>query len=158
VTGRRDLLLAGIAPWLGVATRAQPVAPRRPLLGILSPAGAEILGRPTASVPSFLAGLRELGRVEGERLGIAYRFAEQAVERLPALAAELVALQADVVYTHAAAAFPMARATATIPIVVGPTDEATMVALTGSLARPQRNVTGTTLINAELNQKCIQLL
>ncbi|MEO7152219.1 MAG: ABC transporter substrate-binding protein [Burkholderiaceae bacterium] len=154
---RRLLALAGLATWRATPVRAQPLA-RRARIGVLSPAGAEILGRPTSSLANFAAGMRELGHVEGGSLEFVYRFADQAIDRLPVLAAELVALRPDVVYTHASAAGPMARATSTIPIVVGPTDEATMVALTGSPARPQRNVTGTTLNNTQLNRKCIQLL
>ncbi|MEO6408745.1 MAG: ABC transporter substrate-binding protein [Burkholderiaceae bacterium] len=155
---RRDMIFGTwVAPWFAAAGSAQPLA-RRAKIGVLSPAGSEILGRPTSSLANFVAGLRNFGRVDGDTLDIGYRFADQAIDRLPALARELVALQPEVIYTHASAASPMARATATIPIVAGPTDEQTMLALAGSLARPQHNVTGTTLNNTQLNQKCIQLL
>ena len=159
MTTRRRVLSSLVAVGLPAPPAAWAQQPARlPKIGILSPAGAEILGRPTTSLASFIQGLRDFGHVDGKSVSLEFRFAEQALDRLPALAAELVRLQPDVIYTHASAAVAAARATATIPIVVGPTDERIMIALAGSLARPTGNVTGTTLTNAQWDQKCLQLL
>jgi ABC-type uncharacterized transport system substrate-binding protein len=91
----------------------------------------------------FLQGLRDLGYVEGRNVVIEYRDAEGKPERLPALAAELVALKVDVIFApgtpHALAA---KQATRTVPIVfLGATDPVTDGLVT-SLARPGGNVTG----------------
>jgi len=156
---RRQLMVwVGTTLWLPRRAWGQPAA-RLPRVGILSPAGAEILERPESSVVNFVQGLRELGHVDGSNVTLEFRFAGQALDRLPALAAELVRLQPEVIYTHSnAAAGAAARATATIPIVVGPAGEELMIDLAGSLARPTGNVTGTTLTSTQWDQKCLQLL
>ena len=107
----------------------------------------------------MVEGLRALGYVEGRNVAFEYRFANTDYKRLPALAAELVALRPDVVYTlSTAGADAAAKATTTIPIVVGPVGDETMNRLAGNLARPVGNVTGQTLGGLEQNQKCLQLL
>jgi putative ABC transport system substrate-binding protein len=81
------------------------------------------------------------------------------LERLPALAAELVSLRPDVIYTWTTGgADAAAGATSTIPIVIGPAGEITLERLAGNFARPIGNVTGVTLSSVEQNQKCLQLL
>lgn len=88
-----------------------------------------------------------------------YRFAEGAAERLPALAAELVALRPDVIYTFTTGgADAAAQATSSIAIVVGPASERTMERLAGGFARPVGNVTGLTLTSLEQEQKCLPLV
>ncbi len=130
-----------------------------PKVGVLSPAGAEILKRPESSVANFVDGLRDLGHVDGRSVMLEFRFADQVLDRLPALAAELVRLQPRVIFTHTnTAARAVARATTTIPIVVGPAGEEVLLELAGSLARPTGNVAGTTLTNAQWDQKCLHLL
>ncbi|HVS57241.1 MAG TPA: ABC transporter substrate-binding protein, partial [Casimicrobiaceae bacterium] len=80
-------------------------------------------------------------------------------KRLPALAAELVSLRPDVIYTYTGAgAEAAAKATTTIPIVAGPAGEEPLIRLAGNLARPTGNVTGATLDSIEQDQKCLQLL
>lgn len=107
----------------------------------------------------FADELKTLGYEEGRNVVFVYRFAEGTSDRLPALAAELVALRPDVIFTHTArGAEAAARATRTIPIVVGPAGEATLDQLAGNFARPSGNVTGVTLYSPELEQKCLQLL
>jgi ABC-type uncharacterized transport system substrate-binding protein len=109
---------------------------------------------------AFLQGLRDLGYVEGRNVVIEYRDAEGKFERLPALAAELVALKVDVIMTggtpHALAA---KQATKTIPIVFA-ADAADAVGsgIVPSLARPGGNVTGLSLLGPELVGKCLELL
>ena len=107
-----------------------------------------------------MEGLRALGYVEGRNVSLEYRFADGDYKRLPALAAELVSLRPDVIYTHTGAGADAAAraATTTIPIVVGPAGEATLTRLAVNLARPTGNVTGVTLNSSEQDQKCLQLL
>ena len=93
-----------------------------------------------------MEGLRALGYVEGRNVSLEYRFADGDYKRLPALAAELVSLRPDVIYTHTGAgADAAASATTTIPIVVGPAGEGRPARLAVNLARPTGNVTGVTL-------------
>jgi putative ABC transport system substrate-binding protein len=107
----------------------------------------------------FLEGLRDLGWVEGRNLVIEYRWTGGKAERLPALAAELVGLKVDVIYTPGsnAAARAAKRATTTIPIVFTTPGDPLQGGLVASLARPGENVTG--LGGAEnLNPKRLELL
>jgi ABC-type uncharacterized transport system substrate-binding protein len=94
---------------------------------------------------AFRQGLRDLGYVEGRNLVIEYRDAEGKVERLPALAAELVALKVDVIVTEGAnTRVPLAakQATRTLPIVFASAADPVGSGLVTSLARPGGNVTG----------------
>jgi putative ABC transport system substrate-binding protein len=110
---------------------------------------------------AFRQGLRDLGYVEGRNLVIEYRDAEGKVERLPALAAELVALKVDVIVTEAGSTVvPLAakQATRTIPIVFASAADPVGRGLVTSLARPGGNVTGLASLNAELVGKRLELL
>ena len=134
---------------------------RLPTVGILVPGGpaACASGAPGFPVACMVEGLRALGYVEGRNVAFEYRFANGDYKRLPALAAELVALRPDVVYTlTSAGADAAAKATATIPIVVGPAGEDTMSRLAGNLSRPVGNVTGNTLNVNGQSLKCLELL
>jgi putative tryptophan/tyrosine transport system substrate-binding protein len=106
---------------------------------------------------AFRQGLRDLGYVEGRNLVIEYRDAEGKLERLPALAAELVALTVDVIV---AAGTPQAlaakQATKTIPIVFPAVADPVATGLVTSLARPGGNVTGLTGLAPELVGKCLE--
>jgi putative ABC transport system substrate-binding protein len=153
-------LLVAVALSLPACVWAQQPA-RLPTVGILSDGGpaACTSGAPGYLVACMVEGLRALGYVEGRSVAFEYRFANTDYKRLPALAAELVALRPDVVYTlSTAGADAAAKATTTIPIVVGPVGDETMNRLAGNLARPVGNVTGQTLGGLEQNQKCLQLL
>jgi putative ABC transport system substrate-binding protein len=104
-------------------------------------------------------GLRDLGYVEGKNLTIEYRWAEDRYERLPGLAAELVALKVDVLVTHGTPGSRAARqATATIPIVMAISGDAVATGLVTSIARPGGNLTGSTFFFPELNAKRLELL
>src|ERR1700716_3230290 len=99
---------------------------------------------------AFLQGLRDLGYVEGRNLVIEYRDAEGKADRLPALAAELVALQVDViVVTFSTSARARKQATRTIPIVFTSAADPVTDGLVTSLARPGGNVTGLSSLTAE---------
>ncbi len=113
---------------------------------------------PDPGVEGFRQGLRELGYVEGQNVVIEYRWAEGKPDRLSALAAELVRLKVDVIVTGGQQATrAAASATSAIPIVTG-TGGIPATDLVASLARPGGNVTGLTLINAELSAKRVALL
>jgi putative ABC transport system substrate-binding protein len=92
---------------------------------------------------AFLQGLRDLGYVKGRNLVIEYRSAEGKLERLPALAAELVALKVDVILAPAPSyALAAKQATRTLPIVFTVAGDPVTSGLVASLARPGGNVTG----------------
>jgi putative ABC transport system substrate-binding protein len=112
----------------------------------------------TSSLPCFMEAMRDLGYVEGKNVSFEFRFAEDDFKKLPALAAELVHLRPDVIYTAGAGAPAAAKATTTIPIIVGPAGEESLLRLAGNLARPIGNVTGFTLVSVEQEIKCLELL
>jgi putative ABC transport system substrate-binding protein len=146
------LVLAGAAA--PGEPRAQPA--RKPArVGYLE-AGA------AAGAPFFQAfrdGLRDLGWVEGQSVTIELRAAEGRYERLPGLAAELVRLEADVIFASSTpAAVAAQRDTATIPVVIGRVADPVKSGLVASLARPGGNVTGWTHQGLELRVKYLDLL
>jgi putative ABC transport system substrate-binding protein len=109
---------------------------------------------------AFRQGLRDLGYVEGRNVVIEYRDSEGKLERLPALAAELVALKVDVIVAAASNHFALAakQATRTIPIVFAAASDPVASGLVTSLARPGGNVTGAAVITSELVGKRLELL
>ena len=109
-------------------------------------------------IGAFKAGLRDLGYIEGINVSFDYRFARGDISRLPSLAAELVDLQVDVIATHAQGVPAARRATPTIPIVMLVFADAVAGGLIESLAHPGGNVTGSTIFNAELMAKRLELL
>ena len=131
------LLAAGVAS-IGHAQPAQKVY----RIGYLSAPTRESVAN---GVEAFLRKLHDLGWVEGRNLEIEYRWAEGNVDRLPALAAELVARNVDLIVAPAgSAALAAKNATTRIPIVmIFPTAPVEMK-LVASLSRPGGNVTGTT--------------
>jgi putative ABC transport system substrate-binding protein len=107
---------------------------------------------------AFLQGLRDLGYVEGRNVVIEYRDAEGKPERLPALAAELVALKVDViVVADTPSALAAKQATRTLPIVF-PVAEPVTSGLVTSLARPGGNITGLSILAPEMVGKGLELL
>jgi putative tryptophan/tyrosine transport system substrate-binding protein len=114
---------------------------------------------PSVDLADFLTALQQLGYVADRNLRVQSRFAENQLERLPNLAAELVTWQPDVIYTHTSnGAHAAAGATKIIPIVVAPAGERVLLELAGNLARPVANVTGLTLEGSGQYEKCLQLL
>jgi ABC-type uncharacterized transport system substrate-binding protein len=109
---------------------------------------------------AFRQGLRDLGYVEGRNVVIEYRDAEGKPERLPALAAELVALKVDVIVAAAGNHLALAakQATRTLPIVFAAVTDPVASGLVTSLARPGGNVTGTSILSSELVGKRLELL
>ena len=120
-------------------------------------------GRPPTAEPrlwdGFIQGMRELGYVEGKNVLIEGRYYGDQVERLPALAAELVALQVDIIVAGGPPAPEAAhRATSTIPIVMAYHPDPVGAGLVASLARPGKNVTGMSIRTRELLAKQLELL
>ena len=103
--------------------------------------------------------LRELGWVEGENVVFERRYAENRLERLPELAADLVRLKVDVIVAAGTLA-PLAakRATSTIPIVMTSAGDPLGSGLVDSLARPGGNVTGMSIMGPDLGGKRLELL
>src|SRR6266581_6310962 len=144
------LLALGAAPFAAGAQQATKVA-RIGYLGYT-------LGAPDPR-EAFLQGLRDLGYVEGRNLVIEYRDAEGKADRLPALAAELVALKVDVIVASGTlAALAAKQATRTLPIVFSPAGDPVGSGLVTSLARPGGNVTGLSAFAPELVGKRLELL
>jgi putative tryptophan/tyrosine transport system substrate-binding protein len=107
----------------------------------------------------FFQGMRELGYVEGQNILVEGRFYGDHTERLPALAAELVQLNVDVIVAGTAPAPEAAqRATSTIPIVMATHVNPIGSGLVASLAKPGKNVTGVSTLGPELAGKRLQLL
>ena len=108
---------------------------------------------------AFLHGLRDLGYVEGRSFVLERRYHEGKLDRLPALAAELVALNvAVIVATGTPNALAAKQATRTIPIVVAAASNPVATGLVSGLARPGGNVTGLSLFTPELVGKCVEIL
>ena len=142
------------APFAAGGARAQQVA-KVPRIGYLTGNLASGLNLREA----FLQGLRDLGYAEGRNVVIEYRDAEGKYDRFPALAADLVALNVDViVVTNTPAALAARQATRTIPIVLGWVLDPVSSGLVSSLARPGGNVTGLSTLARELVGKRLELL
>ena len=134
--------------------QAQP-QPKAPKIGLLR---ARLAASGT-SLEGFLRELRALGYVEGKNITIESRSAEGKLDRLPALADELVRLKVDVLVTTSPGETLAAKnATSTIPIVSLNLGDAVANGLVDSLARPGGNITGFTSIGAELVGKRLELL
>src|SRR5215471_20755805 len=154
---RRKFLaaLVGAAVAWPLAVRAQQGG-KRYTIGILSAGGA---GVQVALNSAFFDGLRELGWVEGKNVVFENRNAEDRLERLPELAADLVRLKVDVIAASGTLA-PLAvkQATDTIPIVMTASGDPLGSGLVASLARPGGNVTGMSLMVPDLGAKRLELL
>src|SRR5262245_50617929 len=115
--------------------------------------------RASAAFRALEQRLGELGYVEGRNLVIEFRSAEGRLDRLPDLAAELVARRPDLLFVGSTqAALAVKSATQTIPIVLGGTGDPVGTGIVGSLARPGGNITGASLLNVTLSGKGLQLL
>ena len=113
----------------------------------------------SARIEAFRQGLRELGYVEGKNIVIEWRYAEGKIDRLPALAAELVRLKVDVIVSAAPPGTRAAKqATATIPIVMAFDDDPVGSGFVANLARPGGNITGLSNFAPELSGKQLELL
>ena len=131
-------------------------AQRMHRIGFLGAASAAGFAR---QIAGLRAGFKELGYIEGKNIALEFRWAEGKLERLPALAAELVNLPVDVLVTQGVPATRAAKsATSKTPIVIAATGDAVNTGLVASLARPGGNVTGLTFFALEIAQKRLELL
>jgi putative tryptophan/tyrosine transport system substrate-binding protein len=152
---RRDFittLSAGMASWPFTARAQQP---KMPVIGYLCSISndAEVLA-------SFRRGLADLGLIEGQNVRVIYQYADGQYDRLPGLAADLVAQQVDVITTEPSspAALAAKRATSTIPIVFYLGADPIGLGLVSSYNRPGGNVTGVNLAPETLTAKRFELL
>src|SRR5437899_7440573 len=152
--------LIGLAVALAVSLTLAPLAAEAQQPGKVARIG--YLGLNRAAYPdlveAFLQGLRDLGYVEGRNVVIEYRDAEGKSERLPALAAELVALKVVIVAPSSAPALAAKQATRTLPIVFFSVSDPVSSGLVTSLGRPGGNVTGLSDLTEELVGKCLEHL
>src|SRR6266478_4282921 len=112
-----------------------------------------------ARIEPFRQGLRELGYVEGKNIVIEWRYAEGKLDRLPALAAELVRLKVDVIVTSGPTVTRAAKeATNMIPIVMAFDNDPVGSGVVASLARPGGNITGLSILAPEISGKQLELL
>jgi ABC-type uncharacterized transport system substrate-binding protein len=153
-TRRREFitLLGGAVTW-PLATRAQQAAV--PLIGLV---------RSTSSadsvhiVAAFRQGLKQAGFVEGQDCAIEYRWADNQLDRLPALVADLLRQPVDVIVANTPAALAAKAATTKVPIVFAGGRDPVRDGLVGSLSRPGGNITGVHFFFSELGAKRLDLL
>jgi putative ABC transport system substrate-binding protein len=155
---RREMMIA-----LGAGALFPPAAfaqqrPKIRRIGVLSHAA-----RPEQLEGSFhgafLSGLRELGHIEGKNLVIEERFANNQMERLPDLAADLVRMNVEVIVSHSTVTTQaLHKATSTIPIVMSAIADPVGRGFVKSLARPGGNITGLTNMVFELRGKQLEML
>jgi len=151
---RRFIALLGGAIIAPRALVAQQKA--TPVIGFLGSTSPRLYA---GHVAAFHQGLSETGYVQGQNVAIEYRWAEGEYARLPALAADLVVRNVDVIAAGSAPwALAAKSATSTIPIVFTSGGDPVTAGLVDSLARPGGNATGVSILNAELLPKRIELL
>jgi len=157
VIDRRTFLAGTGAVLLAAPRAAETQQARVPHVGYLSPLTASA---DASRSEAFRQGLRELGYVEGRNIMVEYRFADGNLDRLPALATELVELKVDVIIAAGGGLIGRAAksATGTIPIVMTNVEDPIASGLVVSLARPGRNVTGLSAQIPELSPKRLQIM
>jgi putative tryptophan/tyrosine transport system substrate-binding protein len=133
--------------------------PTTPVIGLLGAASPDI-GPVASNLAALREGLSETGYVEGRNVAVEYRWAEGRYERLPALAVDLVNRKVEVIVTEGGDPSTLAAkgATSTIPIVFHTGTDPVELGLVASLSRPGGNLTGVSVLRAELVPKLFELL
>jgi putative tryptophan/tyrosine transport system substrate-binding protein len=153
---RREVLsLLGAAVACPFAASAQQ--PAIPVIGLLESRSSDVV---VDRLRAFRQGLKDNGYVEGDNVIITYRWAENQLDRLPELAAELVRRRVAVIAATGGATtvFAAKAASATIPILFLTPEDPVRLGLVVSLARPGGNLTGINFLNAELAAKQLEFL
>jgi putative ABC transport system substrate-binding protein len=146
-------LITSAAAW-PLVVRAQQTA-KVPTIGFLGPTAPEAWAGWTKA---FVDRLAELGWIDGRTVHIVYRWANGRTERFDQLAAELIALNVDLILTSGSATRQTMKETAQIPIVFAVASEPVATGMVASLSRPGGNVTGLSLEAPELAAKRLGLL
>jgi putative ABC transport system substrate-binding protein len=153
---RNFIMLLGCAAAWPIEARAQQ--PKVPVIGaLITPSPSEYASR----IEEFRRGLGEAGFTEGRNVAIEYRWANDELDRLSALVADLVGRKVAVIFVtgNSLVALPMLKAaTQTIPIVFTTGSDPVSLGMVASLNRPGGNVTGVTSISVELGPKHLELL
>ena len=151
---RRELL--ALSPGAAIAFLTCDTRPQRlqlPLVAVLSPRSAEV------NVAALRQGLGELGYVEGRNIRLEIRSGNGDNQRLPALAADIVALKPDVIVTNGEPPIRALRAVAgTTPIVMAIVSDAVGLGFAQTLSHPGSNLTGLTMVATEVLGKRLELL
>src|SRR5262245_64117389 len=149
-------LLGGAAAAWPLAARAQQAPAKIPRIGFLGNSTAELEAN---LVGPFRDGLRALGYEEGRNIVIEYRWAAGKYEDFPALIAELIALNVEVIVTAGTpASLAVKNATRTVPLVMVAVGDPVATGLVASLARPGGNITGLTSVPVDMEGEGLELL
>jgi putative ABC transport system substrate-binding protein len=153
---RRDLLILSAGAGITAALSAGAQQKAMPVIGYLSSTSP---GSNAPWVEAFRQGLQENGYVEGQNVAIEYRWAEGRYDRLPALAVDLLGRKIDLIAVSSIpSALAAKEATSSVPIVFVSGGDPVELGLVASLARPGGNVTGVSILAAELAPKRLELL
>jgi putative tryptophan/tyrosine transport system substrate-binding protein len=153
---RRRVLVVLLGAVFGRFDAARSRHERMKVVGILFDGAPE--GFTRAGLPAFIAGLKEAGFVEGQNLAIEHRYADGNYQKLPALAAELVALNVDALYAPGLTTPTLAAATKSIPIVFTTGRDPVQAGWVASLNRPGGHITGFTFLTEAVTQKQLEML
>jgi putative ABC transport system substrate-binding protein len=149
---RTFISLVGGAAALPFAARAQ--RPAMPVIGFINSSTPDGYAR---QIAAFHQGLKEFGYLEGQNVAVEYRWAEGQYDRVPAIAFELVGRGVDVIVANTPGVLAIKAAITTIPIVFTTGGDPLQLGLVTSLSRPGGNVTGLTILSAELLPKRLEM-
>ncbi|HUL87439.1 MAG TPA: ABC transporter substrate-binding protein [Pseudolabrys sp.] len=153
---RREFLTLIGGATVGSPLVAQAQQPALPVIGFLDPRTPEVVA---ARLRGFRQGLKESGYVDGENVTIVFGWGDDQIDRMPALAIDLVRRPVGVIVASGPpSSFAAKAATPTIPIVFLVGNDPVQLGLAASLARPGGNLTGINIFNSELASKRLELI